>query len=244
LHVAVVTRAWMSWSSGKDSTYALEMVRQDPAIVVTTLLVTVNEVADRVAMHAVRRSLLEAQAHRLGLPLHIVAIPSPCPNDIYESRMAAAMDVAARDDVGAMVFGDLFLDDIRAYREQALAGTGVRPLFPLWGRPTDLLAREMVTSGIRAVLTCVDPSKLPASFAGRSFDDQLLDDLPSDIDPCGERGEFHTFTWDGPGFTSPIDVQTGQVVTRDGFVFCDVLPADDSPSGRPDRRPTKSLHLT
>ncbi len=223
----------MSWSSGKDSTWALQAVREDPAVSVTGLLVTVNATVDRVAMHAVRRSLLDAQADRLGLPLHVVEIPSPCPNDVYEARMAAAMDAAVREGVEAVVFGDLFLDDVRAYREEALAGCGVRPLFPLWQRPTDGLAREMVAGGIRALLTCVDPAQLPASFAGRVFDDQLLDDLPPAVDPCGERGEFHTFVWDGPGFTGPIDVRTGEVVTRDGFVFCDVLPAD-APAGGQD----------
>ncbi len=217
-------RAWMSWSSGKDSTYALQAVRDDPAVNVSGLLVTVNADADRVAVHGVRRALLDAQADRLGLPLHVVEIPSPCPNEVYESRMAAAMEMATREGVEAMVFGDLFLADVRAYREQALTGKGVRPLFPLWGRPTGRLARQMVAGGVRAVLTCVDPTKLPASFAGRAFDDQLLADLPPDVDPCGEGGEFHTFVWDGPGFTSPIDVRTGEVVVRDGFVFCDVLP--------------------
>lgn len=223
---ALMARAWMSWSSGKDSTYALHEVRRDPAVDVTGLLVTMNMAADRVAMHAVRRSLIEAQAERLGLPLHLVEIPSPCPNDVYERRMEEAMDAAVREGVDAVVFGDLFLDDVRAYREQALADSGVRPLFPLWGRPTGELANQMIASGIRAVLTCVDPAKLPTPFVGRSFDEELLHDLPPDVDPCGERGEFHTFVWDGPGFTSSIGVRTGDIVTRDGFVFCDVLPTE------------------
>ncbi len=219
----MATRAWMSWSSGKDSTYALHALRDDPDVDVTGLLVTVNAVADRVAMHAVRRSLVEAQANRLGLPLHVVELPAPCSDEVYESRMAATVDSARREGVEAMAFGDLFLDDVRAYREQALAGTGVQPLFPIWGRPTDKLAGEMIAGGVRAVLTCVDPTKLPVSFAGRDFDDRLLSDLPPDVDPCGERGEFHTFVWDGPGFTKPIDVQRGENVARDGFVFCDVM---------------------
>ena len=214
----------MSWSSGKDSALALHQARQDPSISVVGLLVTVNREADRVAMHAVRRTLLQTQADRLGLPLHIVEIPSPCPNDVYEQQMGAALRVASEEGVGAVVFGDLFLPDIRAYREQALEGTGIEPLFPLWGRPTDQLARHMVASGIRAVLTCVDPARLPPAFAGRQFDDDLLRDLPAEVDPCGENGEFHTFVWDGPGFAGPIQVRTGEVVTRDGFVFCDVLP--------------------
>lgn len=218
----------MSWSSGKDSSYALETVRDDPDVTVTGLLVTVNAAVDRVAMHAVRRSLLEAQADRLRLPLHVVEIPSPCSNEVYESRMAEAIGVATEGGVEAMVFGDLFLQDVRSYRERALAGTGVRPIFPLWGRPTTLLAHEMIDSGVHAVLTCVDPAKLPASFAGRTFDDQLLADLPPDVDPCGERGEFHTFVWDGPGFGRPIDVVTGGILVRDGFVFCDVMGAEAS----------------
>ncbi len=228
-----MTRAWMSWSSGKDSTYALQAVRTDPAVTVTGLLVTVNADDNRVAMHATRRSLLEAQADRLGLPLHVVEIPAPCPNEVYETTMAMAMEIAAREGVEAVAFGDLFLDDVRAYRERSLAAIGVRPLFPLWGRPTGQLAHEMIASRIRAVLTCVDSTKLPASFAGRAFDDQLLAELPADVDPCGERGEFHTFVWDGPGFASPIDVQTGDVVTRDGFVFCDVLPTGTPAPAQP-----------
>ena len=218
-------RAWMSWSSGKDSTAALHAARQDPSLRVAGLLVTVNAAVDRVAMHAVRRTLLHAQAERVGLPLHVVEIPSPCPNDVYEDRMAEAMALARRNGIEAVVFGDLFLADVRAYREQMLEGTGIRPLFPLWGRTTSQLAREMIETGIRAILTCVDPAKLPSPFAGRAFDETLLRDLPAGIDPCGERGEFHTFVWDGPGFSEPIDVQTGEIVTRDGFVFCDVVPS-------------------
>jgi uncharacterized protein (TIGR00290 family) len=216
----------MSWSSGKDSTYALHCL--GPDIEVTRLLVTVNEEADRVAMHAVRRSLLEQQADRLGLPLHVVPIPSPCPNDVYEARMGEAMDEASREGVGAMVFGDLFLEDIRRYREQAMEPTGIVPVFPLWSRPTDVLAQEMVSAGVRAVLTCVDPAQLSPSFVGRPFDEDLLRDLPPGVDPCGERGEFHTFVWDAPGFSAPIPIRTGERVTRDGFAFCDVLPADDA----------------
>jgi uncharacterized protein (TIGR00290 family) len=214
----------MSWSSGKDSAFALQSV--DPGVEVTSLLVTVNETADRVAMHAVRRSLLEQQADRLGLPLHVVAIPSPCPNDVYEARMGDAMDAATGEGVDAMVFGDLFLDDVRRYREQALAPTGIVPVFPLWSRPTDDLAHEIVRAGIRAVLTCVDPAQLSPSFVGRPYDEELLHDLPAGVDPCGERGEFHTFVWDAPEFSSPIPIRTGERVTRDGFVFCDVLPSE------------------
>jgi uncharacterized protein (TIGR00290 family) len=215
-------RAWMSWSSGKDSTFALAAARTDPALDVVGLLVTVNAAADRVAMHAVRRTLLEAQAGRLGLPLHVVEIPSPCPNEVYAERMTVAMRDAAAAGVTRVVFGDLYLEDIRAYREEALADTPLDPVFPLWQRPTAALAREMIASGIRAVLTCVDPRQLPASFAGRAYDASLLADLPDGVDPCGENGEFHTFVWDGPGFSAPIDVEVGEIVERDGFVFADV----------------------
>jgi uncharacterized protein (TIGR00290 family) len=211
----------MSWSSGKDSTFALQCV--EPDIEVTRLLVTVNEEADRVAMHAVRRSLLEQQADRLGLPLHIVPIPSPCTNEVYEARMSEALNAALHEGVSAMVFGDLFLEDVRLYRERALAPSGIVPVFPLWSRPTDALARQMVTAGVRAVLTCVDPAQLSPSFLGRSFDEDLLRDLPAGVDPCGERGEFHTFVWDAPSFSSPIPIRTGERVTREGFEFCDVL---------------------
>jgi uncharacterized protein (TIGR00290 family) len=221
----MASRAWMSWSSGKDSAFALHTARTAGAVDVRALLVTINAEADRVAMHAVRRALLEAQAQRLGMPLHVVEIPSPCPNDVYEDRMAAAVRTARSDDIEQMIFGDLFLDDIRAYREDKLAGQGIVPIFPLWGRPTAALAREMLAAGVKAVLTCVDPAALPAEFAGRAFDETLLAQLPPGVDPCGERGEFHTFVWDAPGFSRPIDIELGEIVTRDGFVFCDVLSA-------------------
>jgi uncharacterized protein (TIGR00290 family) len=223
----------MSWSSGKDSTFALQCV--GPDIEVTRLLVTVNEEADRVAMHAVRRSLLEQQADRLGLPLYVVPIPSPCPNEVYEARMGEALKVASLEGVCAMVFGDLFLEDVRLYRERTLAPTGIVPVFPLWSRPTTELARQIVTTGIRAVLTCVDPAQLSPSFVGRPFDEDLLADLPPAVDPCGERGEFHTFVWDAPLFSSPIPIRTGERVTRGGFEFCDVLPrearSESAPAG-------------
>ena len=213
----------MSWSSGKDSAYALHRALGERAVDVRGLLVTMNGDADRVAMHAVRRSLLEVQAQRLDLPLHIVELPSPCPNEEYETRMAAAVSAARAEHVERMVFGDLFLEDVRAYREQNLAGTGIAPVFPLFGEPTDRLAREMMAAGVRAVLTCVDPRVLPAEFVGRSFDEELLADLPAGVDACGENGEFHTFVWDAPGFRAPIDIELGAVVSRDGFVFRDIL---------------------
>lgn len=214
----------MSWSSGKDSAFGLHVTRAAGQVDVVGLLTTVNTTANRVAMHAVRRVLLEAQAESLGLPVHVVELPWPCPNEIYERRMSEAVDKATDGGVEHMVFGDLFLADIRAYREQQLAGTGLSPVFPLWERPTDVLAREMLDSGVRAVVTCVDPSQAPAEIAGRWYDADLLDELPGSVDPCGENGEFHTFVVDGPGFRYPLDVTVGDIVERDGFVFADVVP--------------------
>ncbi len=190
---------------------------------VVGLMTTVNAAADRVAMHAVRRELLEAQARAVGLPLHAVDIPSPCPNDVYEAAMAGAIARARSEGVDTMVFGDLFLADIRAYREQMLADTGIAPVFPLWQRPTRTLASDMLDAGIRAIVTCVDPRQAPAELAGREFDAELLASLPPGVDPCGENGEFHTFVFDGPGFDAPIPVETGEIVERDGFVFADVV---------------------
>jgi uncharacterized protein (TIGR00290 family) len=216
----------MSWSSGKDSTLALHLARRDPDLEVRALLVTLNAEADRVAMHGVRRSLLERQAARLGLRLEIVELPSPCPNEVYEQAMANACTHARAEGVDEMIFGDIFLADVRAYREQRLEPTGIAPVFPLWGRPTEVLAYEMLDAGVRAVLTCVDTSALPASFAGRAYDRELLADLPPGVDPCGEHGEFHTFVFDGPDFSAPISIEIGELVDRDGFVFCDVTDAD------------------
>jgi uncharacterized protein (TIGR00290 family) len=216
--------ALMSWSSGKDSAMALQLARDDPDIEVVGLLSTMNADADRVAMHAVRRSLVEAQAERLGLPLQVVEIPWSCPNDLYESRMSAALSSATARGVRSVVFGDLFLEDVRDYREERLREWGVAPVFPLWGMPTKELARRILEAGTRAVVTCIDPRRLPPAFAGRPYDAAFLAELPDGVDPCGERGEFHTFVWDGPGFSAPIEVTVGEVILRDGFVFCDVLP--------------------
>jgi len=216
-------RAWLSWSSGKDSAFALRACLEDSDIDVVGLLTTVNSTADRVAMHAVRRELLQAQADSLGLPLHVVELPWPCPNQVYEQQMHKAIDTAVSDGVERMVFGDLFLADVRAYREQMLAGTGIVPVFPLWQRPTALLADEMVQAGIRAVVTCVDPSQAPRELAGRWFDRELIDSLPPHVDRCGENGEFHTFVADSPSFRYPLEVTVGEVVERDGFVFADVV---------------------
>ena len=222
-----VARTLLSWSSGKDSAFALAELRKQTSIEVVGLLTTVNAAAARVAMHAVRRELLEIQAKAVGLPLWTFEIPSPCPNDVYEAAMASAIRRALRDGITHMEFGDLFLDDIRAYREAQLLGTGMTPLFPLWARDTRLLAEEMIASGTRAVLTCVAPRQLEATYAGRSFDKRLLAALPAECDPCGERGEFHTFAWDGPAFRHPVPIRVGETVERDGFVFTDLLPAED-----------------
>jgi uncharacterized protein (TIGR00290 family) len=214
----------MSWSSGKDSAFALHRARTQLGLDVHALLVSVNDDADRVSMHAVRTALLEMQAQRLALPLRLVRLPAPCPNDVYEQAMTAAVDTAREEGVEHFVFGDLFLEDVRRYREANLAGSGIEPVFPLWREPTAPLARSMVEAGVRAVVTCVDPAQLPAEFVGRDFDAEFLADLPAGVDPCGEGGEFHTFVWDAPGFSSPVPVERGAVVERDGFVFCDLLP--------------------
>jgi len=192
---------------------------------VVGLLTTVNEAHARVAMHAVRVELLETQSKAIGLPLWPVAIPSPCSNAEYEAAMAGAIERAKAEGITVMAFGDLFLEDIRRYREERLAGSGIEPNFPIWGLATDKLAREMINGGLRARVTCVDPRQLPKSFAAREFDGEFLADLPSTADPCGERGEFHTFAYDGPMFHYPVAVQTGEVVERDGFIFADLLPA-------------------
>lgn len=217
-------KALLCWSSGKDSAWTLHVLRQLGEVDVVGLLTTINEVHDRVAIHAVRTTLLQAQAHAVGLPLWPVPIPSPCTNQQYETAMHAVIQRALAVGITIMAFGDLFLEDVRRYRETQLASTGITPLFPLWGRPTDVLAKEMLAGGLRARLTCIDPKQISASFAGREFDEALLAELPPDADPCGERGEFHTFTYAGPMFRHAIPVESGEVVTREGFVFADLLP--------------------
>ncbi len=217
------SKAWLAWSSGKDSAWALHTVRQSTELEVVALLTTVNETYSRVAMHAVRESLLEMQADAAGLPLNKVPIPSTCTNEIYEQAMSAAMTRAKADGITHVIFGDLFLEDVRAYREKQLARCDVRPVFPLWGRDTRELAEEMIAGGLSAYLTCVDPRKLDRSFAGRKFDAELLGALPADVDPCGENGEFHSFVNDGPMFKQAILVTPGEIVERDGFVFADFL---------------------
>jgi uncharacterized protein (TIGR00290 family) len=217
-------KAWLAWSSGKDSAWSLQTVRQSGEVDVVALLTTVNRTFQRVAMHAVRESLLEMQAAEAGLPLVKVPIPSPCPNEVYEQAMSEAMERARADGVYHVVFGDLFLEDIRAYREKQLASCGMTPVFPLWGRDTGRLAEDMIAGGLQAHLTCVDPRKLDRSFAGRRFDAELLRALPAGVDPCGENGEFHTCVSAGTMFRRPIPVVSGEVVERDGFVFADLLP--------------------
>ena len=216
-------RAWLAWSSGKDSAWTLHVARERGELDVVALLTTVNRTHNRVAMHAVRESLLEAQAAAAGLPLVVVPIPSPCSNEEYERAMAAAMSRAQSEGVTHMIFGDLFLEDVRRYREENLAKCGITPVFPLWGIPTRQLAGEMMAGGLRSYLTCVDPRKLDKSFAGRELNAELLADLPPAADPCGENGEFHTFAWAGPMFRTPIAVRLGEIVERDGFIFADLL---------------------
>jgi len=225
-------RAWISWSTGKDSAWTLHVLRSHPRwreVEVVGLLATFNAAHDRVAMHAVRRELARAQARAAGLPLVEVDLPWPCSNEEYEERMEAACARAEREGVEAVAFGDLYLADVRAYRERQLARTALAPLFPLWGSDTWALAREMQDGGLRAILTCVDPRQVDRRLAGREFDRALLSELPPGADPCGENGEFHTFAYQGPMFARGIGVQVGEVVERDGFVFADVVPSGASP---------------
>jgi len=220
---SVMKRILLSWSSGKDSAWSLHVLRQHGECEVVGLLTTFNEVADRVAMHAVRRELVERQAAAAGLPLWAVCLPWPCSNEEYESRMAQSCAKALSDGVEGVAFGDLFLEDVRAYREKQMKDTGLVPIFPLWGLPTDVLAKEMIASGTRAKLTCIDMEKLNRSFVGREFDAALLADLPEGVDPCGERGEFHSFVYAGPMFDSVLAISVGETVVRDQFVFADLM---------------------
>ena len=214
-------RVLLSWSSGKDSAWTLHVLRQRADCKVVGLLTTVNAEFDRVAMHGTRRTVLEAQARAAGLPLWQIPLPWPCSNETYEEQMRAAVQRAIDEGIDAVAFGDLFLADIRAYREGQLGNTGLEPLFPLWDIPTPSLAREMIAAGLRAKLTCVDTKQLPASFVGRDFDLSLLVDLPPQIDPCGEHGEFHTCVYAGPMFTELLPLEAGEIVTRDQFAYAD-----------------------
>jgi diphthamide synthase (EF-2-diphthine--ammonia ligase) len=225
VHLAVydpnMKRVLLSWSSGKDSAWTLHVLRQQTDIELVGLLTTLNTEFQRVAMHGTRRSVLEAQAAAAQLPLWIVPLPWPCSNEIYEQRMTEVCNRAIAEHINAIAFGDLFLADVRAYRETQLKPTGLEPLFPLWEIPTNKLAREMIAGGLRSKLACIDTKQLPSTFAGRDFDEALLQDLPTETDPCGERGEFHTCVYAGPMFTAPLNLEPGEIVNRDGFVFAD-----------------------
>jgi len=218
-------RVLLSWSSGKDSAWSLHILRQRGDCEIVGLLTTVNSEFDRVAMHGTRRSVLEAQARAAGLPLWDVPLPWPCSNQDYEERMREVCERAVAERVQAVAFGDLFLSDIRAYREAQLRGTGLEPLFPLWQAPTAQLARDMIAGGVRARLACVDTKQLAESFVGREFEEALLREFPSEVDPCGERGEFHTCVYAGPMFSETISLETGEIVVRDGFIYADFKPA-------------------
>jgi uncharacterized protein (TIGR00290 family) len=222
-------KALLSWSSGKDSAWALHVLRQRDEVEVVGLVTTYNAAFGRVAMHGIRMELVQAQAVAAGLPLWPVPLPWPCSNDEYEARMRAVISKTREAGVTVFAFGDLFLEDIRAYRVRQLAGNGIEPLFPIWGTADDTpaLAQAMIDRGLQATLTCVDPRQLSPTFAGRTFDRALIEDLPPNVDPCGERGEFHTFCHAGPIFACPIAVRVGDVVERDGFVFADLLAADE-----------------
>jgi len=214
----------LSWSSGKDSAWALHVLRQQPEIDLVGLFCTVNQEFSRVAMHAVRIQLLLKQAESIGLPVQIINLPFPCSNSEYESIMEKFICEARQQEITCMAFGDIFLEDVRQYREKALSNTGIEPLFPLWGIPTDKLSKEMVNSGLKAQITCIDPKVLPPEFAGNEYCASFLEKLPPNVDPCGENGEFHTFAFDGPMFNEKIKFSIGEVVTRDGFVFADLFP--------------------
>jgi len=219
-------RTLLCWSSGKDSAWALHVLRQDPEIELAGLFTTVNAKHQRVAMHAVRLRLLELQAEAVGLPLRVLEIPDPCSNERYEAVMRQFIDEAIGQGVQCMAFGDLFLQDVREYREKQLLPTGITPLFPLWNKPTHELAAEMLAGGLRAFVTCVDPRKLPRGCVGREWSKAFLDELPPAVDPCAENGEFHTVVVDGQMFRRPIPVQIGETVERDGFLFADVMPVE------------------
>ncbi len=221
----VTRRTLLSWSTGKDSAWALQVLRQDPSHDVAGLFCTVNKAFDRVAMHGVRVELLRRQAAATGLPLRLVEIPDPCSNEQYAQAMQGLVAAARQDGIDCFAFGDLFLDDIRSYREHSLRGTGIEAAFPLWGRPTRELAQSMIDGGLRAVISCVDPKRMPADRCGLDFDADFVARLPAGVDPCGEHGEFHSFAFDGPMFRRPVEITVGETVERGGFVFTDLLPA-------------------
>lgn len=217
-----VRPAAMLWSGGRDSTLALEAVLVDPSLAVRRLVTTVSEDHDRVTMHGVRRKLVQAQADALGLPLQVVPIPAGASNEVYDDRMAALSRDLVDQGIEAMVVGDVFLEDVRGYREDRLAGTGLEGVWPIWGRDTGELARTFLEQGHRARIVCVDPGKLDPAWAGAAYDEAFLAELPEDVDPCGERGAFHTFVHAAPVFEAPIEVEVGEKVKRDGFVYADL----------------------
>jgi uncharacterized protein (TIGR00290 family) len=220
----MAAKALIAWSSGKDSAWALHEVRRSGEYEIVGALTTVTETFGRVSMHGVREELLRAQLEAIGIPPNIVPIPFPCSNEVYEARMGAALSQAKAEGVSHVIFGDLFLEDVRAYREAKMTGTGITPVFPLWRRPTKALAHAMIEGGLKAHLVTVDLKAMPKSFAGRKFDEALLDSLPAGVDPCGERGEFHTCVLDGPMFSRAIAASVGEVVEREGFAFADLVP--------------------
>ena len=224
-------KTWLWWSSGKDSAWALHELRKGGEYSVDALVTSINVTADRIAMHAVRRSLLEAQGAALNLPIHLMELPHPCPNDAYEAAAAEIVGLAEDAGVTHMAFGDLFLEDIRAYREGLLADSSIECVFPLWGRDTTALAREIVDAGVSAYLTCIDPRALSPEFVGRRYSSELLNELPAGVDPCGENGEFHTFVNASPDFAAPIAVEPGERAERDGFWFAEVVPAGEERPG-------------
>jgi uncharacterized protein (TIGR00290 family) len=217
-------RTLLSWSTGKDSAWALHILRRQPDIEVGGLFCTINQEFERVAMHAVRIELIHRQAQSVGLPVQLIPIPQPCSNNEYETIMKNFVGQAKQQGIDCFAFGDIFLEDIRKYRETNLANSGIAPIFPLWGMPTGKLSKEMVNSGLRAIITCVDPKHLSADFAGQEYGESFLERIPANIDPCGENGEFHTFTFDGPMFKKPMNIAIGKTISRDGFIFTDLLP--------------------
>jgi len=219
-------KTMLAWSSGKDSAWALHMLRQNPEFELVGLFSTVNEAFNRVAMHAVRLELLMKQAQNAGLSMDVINIPYPCTNQEYEDRMKAFIEKAKEKKIECIAFGDLFLEDVRKYREEKLAGAGITPIFPLWGIPTRTLSQDMIDAGLKAVITSIDPKLIPEEFIGKQYNESFLQQITDTVDPCGENGEFHTFAFAGPMFNEPISITVGEIVHRDGFVFADIISND------------------
>jgi len=221
-------KTWLSWSSGKDSAWALYLLRQDPTVELLGLFTSVNRKYSRVSMHATRLEMLERQADAVGLPLHTIDLPDPCTNEQYDAIMRQFVGEAAAQGVECMAFGDLFLEDIRRYREDQLQGSGIEPLFPLWSIPTNELAEQMLSAGLEAYISSVDLKKLPVRFAGKKWSRELIAEFPQGCDPCGENGEIHTIVTGGPMFRETIPVRLGEVIERDGFAYADIIPKEDT----------------